>query len=364
MKTQHGIRLALGAAMVAASGLFGQAWAVDELEDNYPMDTAQELLFDGTGTVTVNAFMGSGDADVFSFWAKAGDVITVDIDGGVKSGAGSIDTIMAVHYPSDPGNGIMPYARLRWIDDATAPDDGSLGAGDSYIGNLPIPADGVYYVSVTGYPNQVLDGGSFSGGPGNLTGSYTLIVSGVSARPAPTPDPVPDPAPTDPTPDPAPTDPIPTPTPGAKTIGIDIKPWVKVLARVNPKAKGDIPIALLGSADFNVETVDVDSLTFGHTGDEQSLRKCHRHLVDVNRDGRRDLICHFRSERTELELSDEEGTLKGMTTDLTPFEGTGNLKVVAHKRHGHRWHHHHHHGYGKDRHDDKKQKSRWHWSRR
>lgn len=360
MKTQHGIRLVFAVAL-AASALFGRAWAVDEAEDNYPMASAQELVFDGTGPVTVNAFMDSGDADVFSFWAKAGDVITVDIDGGVKSGTGSIDTIMAVHYPSDPGNGIMPYGRLRWNDDASAPDDGSLGAGDSYIGNLVIPADGVYYVSVTGYPNQVLDGGSFSGGPGNLTGSYTLIVSGVSAQPAP-PPPAPDPVP-DPTPDPAPEptpDPVPLPTPDAKKIGIDIKPWVKVLARVNPKAKGDVPVALLGSADFDVTTVNVDSLTFGHSGDERSLRKCHRHLVDVNRDGHRDLICHFRSERTAFELSDEEGTLKGATEDGTSFEGTGNLKVVAHKRHGHRWHHHRSHGKGHDGDRD------WHsrWSRR
>jgi len=44
--------------------------------------------------------------------------------------------------------------------------------------------------------------------------------------------------------------------------------------------------------------VNKDSLTFGPTGDEDSLPFCNHHGEDINRDGSEDLISHFFTEET------------------------------------------------------------------
>lgn len=362
MKKIGGIRLLIVSALLAAYGAGAAAQAVSEVEPNYPLPAVQALTFDITGTAMVNAFLGSGDADLYSFWAKQGDVITVDIDGGIKAGAGSVDTFVSVHLPASSN-----YLVMRGVDDATALDPGSIGLEDSYIQNLVIPADGVYLVSVAGYPNRVADGAVLSGGPGNTTGTYTLIVTGVSPEPvaeAPAPDPV-VPDPVVPAPDPVvvvpdpsvPEAEAPVPVPPqmqVKQVRIDIKPGQRGIARINPKSRHDIPVALLSSRDFDAMKVDVKSLTFGRTGDEQSLDKCYRHGVKVNRDRRRDLVCHFENHLAGFEPSDEEGVLKGTMQDGTPFEARGMLKVISEKRRS--WHHHKRH----DRDDDDRRRNHRH----
>lgn len=343
MNRGRSIRSVIVSAFLAAFGTGAIAQAIDEVEPNFPMTSAQPLTFDASGTATVNGFLSDGDADVYSFWAKAGDVVTVDIDNGVKNGAGSVDTIVAIHYPAAPSNpAIAPYTVLIGNDDAAAPDPGSIGAGDSYIPGQVIPADGVYYVSVAGYPNKVADGGVFLGGPGNMTGTYTLIVSGVSPvtpPPPPEPAPAPTPAPTPtPPPDQGPPSQFPPQVPDVQTIQIDIRPGQRGIARIDTRSKRDIPVALLSSPQFDPRLVDVSTLTFGHTGDEQSLEKCNRRGADVNHDRQRDLVCVFENQLAGFQPSDELGILRGKLKDGTPFEGTAMLKVIPVKRpHGHRW---------------------------
>jgi hypothetical protein len=350
MKIMSGILSVVVGAFLAGFGPLAAAQAVGEVEPNYPMTSAQPLSFDSTGTATVDAFLGAADADIFSFWAKAGDSITVDIDGGVKAGAGSVDTFVSVH-----GTASDNYVVLRGVDDA-APDEGSIGPEDSYIANLVIPADGIYYVSVVGYPNRVLDGGIFTGGGpsgapiANMAGTYTLIVSGVSAAPAPAPDPAPtsdtdtetdtDTTPTSGTPPdeiPQQTD-FPAPGSDVLQVRIDIKPGLRAIARINPKSRHRIPVALLSSRHFNAMAVDRSSLTFGHSGDELSLVGCQRRGRHVNRDRRRDLVCFFENVKAEFEATDEEGVLKGKMMDGTPIEGRGMLKVISDKRPSHSRH--------------------------
>src|SRR3970040_177062 len=101
MKKIRGIFWVVASALLALNGTSAAAQAVDEIEPNYaagtpdPMSAAQSLTFvetydPVTSTVTrvatVNALMGSGDADIFSFPAIENDVVTVDIDDGAKSG--------------------------------------------------------------------------------------------------------------------------------------------------------------------------------------------------------------------------------------------------------------------------------------
>lgn len=343
MKKIRGIRYAVVGAFLAACGASGAALAVDEVEPNFPITAAQALTIESDGSVAVNGALTSGDTDIYSFWAREGDVVTVDIDGGIKNApqTGSIDTFLTVLLPGPT------YTVSRWNDDSGQLDPGSISPWDSYISNLRIPADGVYYVAVTAAPNRVADGGVFVSGGGAAAGSYTLIVSGVSQL-VQVPDPVPVPLP------------VSLPVSQSQAINIEIKPGHRSFVSSDPKARVRIPVALLSSSEFDALTVDVNSLTFGHTGDEQSLRKCHEHGIDVNRDGRPDLVCHFENQMAGFEPSDEEGILKGKTAAGTAFEGTGMLKVIPHKRRGksadgtpfegHGWHRGHRHEDSDDRH--------------
>jgi hypothetical protein len=333
MKKNLFVRRAIAAACFAAFAASGSALAADEVESNNTIGTAQVLQFDSGGVAVVNAFMGDGDADLFSFQAKAGDVITVDIDGGAKNGGpGHIDTYITVLSTDATGNVV-----LDGNDDAPL-DEGSMGTEDSYLSGLVIPADGVYYVGVAGYPNQVVDGGVFRGSTGNLTGSYSLIVSGVSpVVTAPAPEPEPEPAP-------APEEPVSSPFPEqeleVQVVGIDIKPGLKRIARIDPRSRRDIPVAILGARGFDVRKVDVSTLTFGRTGDEQSLKRCIQRPTRINRDRRPDLLCFFENQQAGFETTDDRGVLKGMTVDGKPFEGAGTLKVIAEKRKSRHRHRH------------------------
>jgi hypothetical protein len=352
MKKVGVIRNLVAAAVIAAYAGGAAADTIDEVEQNSPVSAAQALVFDANGVAAVNATLGNGDADVFAFQAKAGDEVTVDINAAIKGSA--VDTFVTVLLPASQGALVMRDN-----------DDGPDGSGDSYIARIVIPADGVYYVGVAGYPNRVADGGLLSGGPGNATGAYTLIVSGIMpvvAQPAPEPEPETPPqaeAPQEETPpqDEAPSDsgPVTSPFPqqpvDVVSIGIDIKPGVRHIARIDPKSRRDIPVALLGGRNFNVRNVDVKSLTFGSTGDERSLKRCNRYPVRVNRDRRADLICFFENRDAGFEATDEEGAHKGELKDGTPFEGRGMLKVIAEKRKNHRHDRH-------DRHDDRKKHRR------
>lgn len=351
MKKVGVIRSLMAAAVIAAYAGGAAADTIDEVEQNNPVAAAQALVFDANGVAEANAAMANGDADVFSFQAKAGDVVTVDINAAVR-GSG-VDTFVTVLLPASQGALVMRDN-----------DDGPDGSSDSYITGIVIPADGVYYVGVAGYPNRVVDGGVLRGGPGNTTGTYTLIVSGISpvvAQPEPEPEPeTPPQAETPPQtetppqaetpPDTGPvTSPFPQQPVDVLSIGIDIKPGVRHIAKIDPRSRRDIPVALLGARNFNVRNVDLSSLTFGSTGDERSLKRCSRHPVRVNRDRRADLICFFENQDANFEATNEEGVLRGKLKDGTTFEGRGMLKVIAEKR----GHHRHDRN---DRHDDRRKR--------
>jgi hypothetical protein len=320
----RGIRYAIVGAFVAACAASGAALAVDvQVAPDCLIAGAQPLVVDpATRSVTVTGFLKDGGADFYCFWARGddpvtmtpGDSVTFDIDSD-----GSIDSWLSVLAPAPA------LTLMRSLDDSLEPqlDTGSSSSFDPYIKDFGIPADGIYYVVVTAQPNigsayPVMDGGVTSVSSGNATGNYTLTLTNVSPIPA-KPDPVPVP------------DPIPVPQ--VRQINIDIKPGHGVLSRIDPKSRHAIPVALLSSASFNALAVDRSSLTFGHTGNEHSLRKCAGRAFDVNRDGRPDLVCEFANNMAEFEVSDEEGIIKGRTADGAPFEGRGILKVIRTKRH-------------------------------
>ena len=111
-------------------------------------------------------------------------------------------------------------------------------------------------------------------------------------------------------------------------VSIDIKPG----STVNPirlSSLGTIPVAILSTADIDAPAeVDRTSLTFGRTGDEQSLASCSTLVQDVNWDGLPDLVCRFKTRLTQFKIGDTVGVLKGQTLDGAPIEGSDAVRIL------------------------------------
>jgi hypothetical protein len=122
--------------------------------------------------------------------------------------------------------------------------------------------------------------------------------------------------------------------PGQETMvaGIDIKPlWhhnIIILSKW-----GLIPVAILSSENFDAP-IDVErtSITFGQTGNEDSLAFCRRCTKDVNGDGLRDVICIFWTRDTGFQVGDTMGILKCVTEDGMHIQGSDSVVIVGHQR--------------------------------
>ena len=109
-------------------------------------------------------------------------------------------------------------------------------------------------------------------------------------------------------------------------VGIDIKPG-SYPNSINIRSKGKIPVAILSNASFDAQSIDPTSLTFGRTGDEESLAFCTDSLEDVNEDGLLDRVCHFYTQQTGFQTGDVEGILNGQTFGGQPIRGTDSVNI-------------------------------------
>ena len=115
-------------------------------------------------------------------------------------------------------------------------------------------------------------------------------------------------------------------------VDIDIRPGL-ILLPGKYKWWRWIKVAVLSSPDFDAGSrVAVESLTFGHEGDEPSLKGCRKKLRDVNRDGLGDLICFFKRQQTGFQCGDRTGVLRGLTVDGYPLEGADRIRVLPCRR--------------------------------
>jgi len=318
------LRYALLAAILAASAVPVVAETTKETiekEPNDPIAFAQPLDITVPSSIAVSSDLPKGsatangvlgilgpltgsrvlDLDYYTFQGQAGDVVTIDIDGGMKTGTDrSVDTVLGIFGPGPT------YKLLRMVDDiplSSTIDEGSTSRRDALIENFKLEASGSYTVGVSSYPRLFKDGGATTRTDlNNLSnGAYTLMLSGISSP--------------------------------LLHITIDIKPGDgDSPAPINPKSQGKIPVALLSSSDFKAVDVDVASLRFGAIGTEKSLSKCGQNGEDVNGDDLLDLVCHFENQSTGFSASSEEGIVTGKTGDGRQFEGRGRLKVVPKKR--------------------------------
>ena len=111
-------------------------------------------------------------------------------------------------------------------------------------------------------------------------------------------------------------------------VAIDIRPRSKRNV-ISLRQRGMIPVAILSAEDFDAPNdLDRPSLTFGRTGNETSLAHCRRwgHR-DVNHDGLKDQVCYFWTRKTEFEIGDTEGVLRGLTKDGVQIEGRDHVTI-------------------------------------
>ena len=115
----------------------------------------------------------------------------------------------------------------------------------------------------------------------------------------------------------------------ATLVDISIKPGTTPPVPINAGSHEPIPVAIISTSAFNaVTTVETNSLTFGRTGQEQSLRFCDAGGEDVNGDGLPDLVCHFETQSAGFESSDTLGILMGKTVQGGTIIGQEAIVIV------------------------------------
>ena len=109
----------------------------------------------------------------------------------------------------------------------------------------------------------------------------------------------------------------------AQDIRIDIRPGTSRNV-VNPRSNGMVPVALLGSADFDVQSVAVSSLAFNAQGSSTTSRaRGQARLTDVNRDGYTDVVLNFPIQGTGVRVGDTQLCLYG-----SGFVACDNIETV------------------------------------
>ncbi len=112
--------------------------------------------------------------------------------------------------------------------------------------------------------------------------------------------------------------------PVPQQVEIDIKPGSDENP-INLKSNGVIPVAVLGSIDFDATQIDYETVAFGPGGAGPAHKKGH--VEDSNDDGFMDMVFHFRTQETDLSCDDSEATLSGSTFDGTAIEGSDTIRI-------------------------------------
>jgi hypothetical protein len=115
----------------------------------------------------------------------------------------------------------------------------------------------------------------------------------------------------------------------ALEVSLDIKPGESP-STINPKSKGVIPVAILSTADFNAATVDPLSVEFGPQGALEAHGKGH--IEDVNGDGKKDLVLHFRTQDTGIVCGATSVSLTGATFQGDQIQGVDAITTVGCKK--------------------------------
>lgn len=110
-------------------------------------------------------------------------------------------------------------------------------------------------------------------------------------------------------------------------VKIEIKPPSTPPVSINPRSEGVTPVAVLGSATFQVSSIDPASLRFGPG--EATPSPNHVHFEDVNGDGIIDLVAQFPTQKIGIRCNDTALFLTGKTTSGAAIQGSEELQTVG-----------------------------------
>lgn len=122
---------------------------------------------------------------------------------------------------------------------------------------------------------------------------------------------------------------------------VELDPFIAVVIDVKPggypncvnlAAGGAVPVAIFGSADFDVTTVD--PLTIALSGAGLKLKGNGEALFsyeDLNHDGMTDLMVHIETDALLMSVGDHSATLEGITVSGEAIRGTDSVRIVNDK---------------------------------
>jgi hypothetical protein len=104
-------------------------------------------------------------------------------------------------------------------------------------------------------------------------------------------------------------------------VGIDIRPGIYP-NDVDLKSKDEVPVAILTTADFDANSVDIVTVALA------GAKRARCAWEDVNNDGRVDLLCHFKTKNLNLDKESTVAILTGKTLDGTNILGMDTVNIV------------------------------------
>jgi hypothetical protein len=111
-------------------------------------------------------------------------------------------------------------------------------------------------------------------------------------------------------------------------VTIDIKPGSDP-SSFGVNSKGKIPVALLGSATFDVTQVNDSTVRFGDSEGSGAYSSINVGLEDTNGDGYLDKVYHFSFPETNLDSSDTLGYLSGQLFNGSTFVASSDVNIVG-----------------------------------
>jgi hypothetical protein len=90
--------------------------------------------------------------------------------------------------------------------------------------------------------------------------------------------------------------------------------------------------SIMSSPTFDALRIKIPSLCFGDA-EEPSQRACgplssRCHMPDLNKDGRRDLLCKWSTPKTGIDSGDTSACLTGRTNENVTIEGCGSMTTI------------------------------------
>jgi hypothetical protein len=308
MRTNAFARAAAAAALLAAAA--ARAQVCPATPDQLSVSTSVDVTFDastGLFTYTYTVANAASSAQPMDGFAVADFTPPVDK---LASPPGWAATIV-------PGRNTVLWVAFSASDPDVVPDDGAVPASDAQVppgGSLggfsfqsPKPPGQVAF-RATGFAPVPAQTGA-TDGDAEASAESLLEACPQLARPArdlgiagATTGPV-----------------------NSIRVSIDLRPGSAVNP-VNPSSQGVLPVAILGTATFDVATVDAASVRLGRGA---APPQDGGHLEDVNGDGIPDLVLQFPTALVAVRCGDSSIALTGQTTTGTPITGSDSLVTVG-----------------------------------